>query len=240
MSNEPKTPEIVILTGAGISSESGIPTFRAADGLWEKHRVEDVATPEAFARNPGLVQRFYNQRRQHLLDDSVQPNAAHRALGRLQQNLGAKCLLVTQNIDDLHDRVNTSHLLHLHGELLKSHCTSCGFCQTQHEDLATDLKCPGCGATRTLRPDIVWFGEMPRFLDQIYIALANCRVFVAIGTSGHVYPASGFVQVARESGARCIEINLQASEVSTQFDEHRVGKASEQMPLWVSEILARE
>lgn len=227
---------IVILTGAGISAESGVPTFRAADGLWEGHRVEDVATPEAFARDPALVHDFYDARRAHLAH--VEPNAAHRALARLDAEWPGKLLIVTQNVDDLHERAGARRLLHMHGELKRGWCLDCdqrfGWATRMGEGAA----CPACNVVGSVRPDIVWFGEMPYEMEQIDAALGECDRFVSIGTSAAVYPAAGFVQTARYRGARCLELNLEPSAASIFFDETRLGVASELVPAWVDELLA--
>lgn len=225
---------IVVLTGAGISAESGLRTFRAADGLWEDHRVEDVATPEGFARDPALVQRFYNERRRQL--GQVEPNAAHRALARLEQEWPGEFLLVTQNVDDLHDRAGSRNLIHMHGELLKARCLRCGQVAAWTEDIAPRSACPACGRTGAMRPHIVWFGEMPLELDRIGEALDRCAIFAAIGTSGNVYPAAGFVSMASRA-AHTVELNLDASQVSTAFRECRQGRATELVPRWVEEML---
>ncbi|MCG8394488.1 MAG: NAD-dependent protein deacylase, partial [Pseudomonadales bacterium] len=215
---------IVILTGAGISAESGIRTFRAADGLWEDHRVEDVATPEAFMRNPTLVQQFYNKRREQLLSPAIQPNAAHQALARLEDAFpDGNVLLITQNVDDLHERAGSRNLIHMHGELLKGRCqTNGGLVEIDH-DLSPTLPCPLCGHAGCLRPHVVWFGEMPLEMDTIYQALALCDRFISIGTSGNVYPAAGFVEEANRHGAHTIELNLEPSQQLTAFAEHRHG-----------------
>ena len=228
---------LVILTGAGISAESGVPVFRGPDGLWEGHRVEDVATPEAFIANPELVHRFYNQRRARLLD-GIQPNAAHFALARLEKELKGNVLLVTQNIDDLHDRAGSENLLHLHGELLKSRCTHCGKVARLHGETSTKSTCVSCGSIGTLRPHIVWFGEMPFHLEEISSALQRADLFVSIGTSGNVYPAAGFVSLAANAGARTLEMNLDESNTSSAFAESRLGLATQLVPAWVDEILA--
>ena len=225
---------IVILTGAGISAESGLRTFRADDGLWEDHRVEDVATPQAFARDPELVQRFYDARRVNIL--AAEPNPAHRALAELDEAWDGELLIVTQNIDDLHERAGARRVLHMHGEGLSAWCLAC---DTRHRWTSTLLDgpaCPACG-TAALRPDIVWFGEMPYEMDRIFAALARADVFVSIGTSGAVYPAAGFVQQARSAGARTLELNLERSQGSRWFDESRLGPASELVPAWVEEML---
>jgi NAD-dependent deacetylase len=225
---------IVILTGAGISAESGIDTFRSAGGLWEQHRVEDVATPEGFARNPNLVLGFYDMRRAALAN--VAPNAAHMALARLQREFSGEVLLVTQNVDDLHERGGSARVLHMHGELKSALCTSC---ETRSPWLATMLDRPPCPVCRapTLRPDVVWFGEMPYQMDRIYQALETCDLFVSIGTSGAVYPAAGFVQEARRAAAQTLELNLEPSEGSRLFHESRLGPASQVVPEWVDEVL---
>jgi NAD-dependent deacetylase len=225
---------IVILTGAGISAESGIDTFRSAGGLWEQHRVEDVATPEGFARNPNLVLNFYDMRRAALAN--VAPNPAHMALARLEREFSGELLLVTQNVDDLHERGGSARVLHMHGELKSALCTSC---ETRSPWLATMIERPPCPVCRapTLRPDVVWFGEMPYQMGRIYQALEACDLFVSIGTSGAVYPAAGFVQEARASGARTLELNLEPSEGSRLFHETRLGPASVVVPEWVEEVL---
>lgn len=225
---------IVILTGAGISAESGLRTFRDSGGLWEGHNVSDVATPEAFVRNPALVQRFYDDRRHQL--STVQPNAAHKALARLESLHDSELLLVTQNVDDLHERGGSKSVLHMHGELLSALCLSCGERFRWHATLADAPACPTCGQA-TLRPDIVWFGEMPYQMDVIQGALNNCDVFAAIGTSGQVYPAAGFVDVAAAAGARTIELNLTAT--APDFTEHHEGPASATVPAWVDSLLRR-
>lgn len=221
---------LVILTGAGVSAESGVPTFRADDGLWMGHRVEDVATPEAFARDPALVQDFYNRRRRQL--PTVHPNAAHHALAELAARWEGDCLLVTQNVDDLHDRAHALTppgpgfaLIHMHGELLKASCTASGQVCDWPGDLAVEEPSPHHPRGR-LRPHIVWFGEMPLDMDRIEAALARCDLFIAIGTSGAVWPAAGFVQQARKAGARTVELNLEPSHITGLFDEVRHGPAT--------------
>ncbi|KJT28858.1 NAD-dependent deacetylase, partial [Salmonella enterica subsp. enterica serovar Heidelberg str. 607310-1] len=192
-----ENPRVLVLTGAGISAESGIRTFRAADGLWEEHRVEDVATPEGFARNPGLVQTFYNARRQQLQQPEIQPNAAHLALAKLEEALGDRFLLVTQNIDNLHERAGNRNIIHMHGELLKVRCSQSGQILEWNGDVMPEDKCHCCQFPAPLRPHVVWFGEMPLGMDEIYMALSMADIFIAIGTSGHVYPAAGFVHEAK-------------------------------------------
>jgi len=226
---------IVILTGAGISAESGLRTFRAEDGLWEDHRVEDVATPQAFRRDPDLVQRFYDERRLNIL--AAQPNPAHAALARLDREWSGHLLIVTQNIDDLHERAGAHRVLHMHGEGLSVWCTACDARHRWTGPLRDDPPCPACGES-ALRPDIVWFGEMPYRMDEIFSALARADLFVSIGTSGAVYPAAGFVQQAKSHGARTLELNLERSQGSNWFDESRLGPASVLVPQWVDEVLA--
>lgn len=225
---------IVILTGAGISAESGIDTFRSAGGLWEQHRVEDVATPEGFARNPDLVLGFYDARRAALA--GVEPNAAHRALARLEREFRGELLLVTQNVDDLHERGGSARVLHMHGELKSALCLSCEMRSRWDAPMIDRPPCPVCRAP-SLRPDVVWFGEMPYQMERIYRALETCDLFVSIGTSGAVYPAAGFVQEARANGAETLELNLDLSEGSHLFTESRRGPAGQLVPQWVEEVL---
>ena len=226
---------IVILTGAGVSAESGLATFRGSDGLWEGHRVEDVATPEAFARDPELVHAFYDARRERL--GTVEPNAAHEALARLDAEWQGELLLVTQNVDNLHERAGSKRLIHMHGELVKGWCLRCNGRFGWSGPMGAGAECPGCGSAGFVRPDIVWFGEMPYEMEQIDDALQRCDLFVSIGTSGAVYPAAGFVQTARHCGARTLEMNLEPSLGSFLFDESRVGPAGELVPAWVDQIL---
>ena len=232
-----KKPNVVVLTGAGISAESGIRTFRAADGLWEEHRVEDVATPEGFQRDPQLVQAFYNARRRQLQLPDIAPNAAHRALAELEQVLGDHFLLVTQNIDNLHERAGNRHVIHMHGELLKVRCVQSGQIFEWTGDITENDRCHCCQFPAVLRPHVVWFGEMPLGMDEIYQALDQADYFLSIGTSGHVYPAAGFVHEARLHGARTVEINLEPSQVESQFDEHIYGLASECVPAFVGKFI---
>ncbi|RED17738.1 NAD-dependent deacylase [Parasphingopyxis lamellibrachiae] len=227
--------DIVVLTGAGISAESGVPTFRGPDGLWEGQRVEDVATPEAFQRNPDLVLNFYDQRRAKLR--AVEPNPAHLALGRLDAEWKGRLLIVTQNVDDLHERGGAKRLLHMHGELKSGWCLACGARHVFEGKMAGGPPCPACETSGHVRPDIVWFGEMPYRMDEIDAAIATCDLFVSIGTSGAVYPAAGFVQSARHYGARTLELNLDPSEGSIFFEESRMGRAGELVPRWVDEVL---
>ncbi|MCA0042838.1 NAD-dependent deacylase [Celeribacter litoreus] len=223
---------IFILSGAGLSAESGLRTFRAEDGLWEDHRVEDVATPEAFARDPELVQRFYNMRRAQAAEAA--PNAAHVALARLQEEHDGPVHLVTQNVDDLLERGGAKEVIHMHGALRDALCAACEHRWPAPMEMAVPDPCPACGAPAT-RPDIVWFGEIPYHMERIQDALEESGLFVAIGTSGVVYPAAGFSQMARAYGIKTMELNLEAS--GGRFDEIREGPATEIVPAWVAEIL---
>ncbi|MEH3101586.1 NAD-dependent deacylase [Sphingomonas adhaesiva] len=225
---------IVILTGAGISAESGIATFRGPGGLWEGHRVEDVCTPEALAADPVLVHRFYDLRRAAL--DTVRPNAAHEALARLDREWPGELLIVTQNVDDLHERAGARRMLHMHGELRSALCAACGERRAWSADLPPGTACDVCGAA-ALRPDIVFFGEMPYQMERIEAALGRADLFVSIGTSGAVYPAAGFVRGARAYGAATLELNLERSEGSAWFDATRLGPAGRLVPAWVAEVL---
>ena len=225
---------IVILTGAGVSAESGIDTFRDGGGLWEQHRVEDVATPEAFVRDPDLVLRFYDMRRAAI--QTKAPNAAHTALGRLDREWPGELLIVTQNVDDLHERAGARRVLHMHGEHLNAWCTVCDIRSRWTQPLIDRPACPSCGE-RSLRPDVVWFGEMPYRMEEIFTALREADLFVSIGTSGAVYPAAGFVRNARDLGAATLELNLEPSQGTAWFDEARHGPATQVVPQWVEEML---
>ncbi|WP_424938990.1 NAD-dependent deacylase [Aliiroseovarius sp. S253] len=225
---------ILILTGAGISAESGLGTFRDVDGLWTKYDLEDVATPEGFARNPELVHAFYNARRANCLDAA--PNAAHGALGRLQTEYKGLVTLVTQNVDDLHERGGARDVIHMHGELAGTLCAACDHRWPAPPEMSSTAPCPSCSAPRT-RPDIVWFGEMPYQMDEIYLALETADLFVAIGTSGTVYPAAGFVGEARALGIPTLELNLEPSDTAGIFDDARFGPATQIVPTWVDEVL---
>jgi NAD-dependent deacetylase len=225
---------IVILTGAGVSAESGIDTFRSAGGLWEQHKVEDVATPDGFARDPDLVLRFYDMRRAAI--QKAQPNAAHWALAALDAQWRGDLLIITQNVDDLHERAGGKRLIHMHGEHLNAWCTACDARSPWRDTLVDRPPCPACGVA-ALRPDIVWFGEMPYQMDAIDKAIAACDLFVSIGTSGAVYPAAGYVRTARHYGAKTLELNLDPSQGSIHFHESRMGKASDLVPIWVEEML---
>ncbi|WP_338286126.1 NAD-dependent deacylase [Luteolibacter sp. LG18] len=231
--------KIVILTGAGISAESGVKTFRDHNGLWEGHRIEDVATPEAFDRDPALVHDFYNKRRHQLAE--VHPNAAHVALVELEAAFGNDFLLITQNVDDLHERAGSERVLHMHGELLKKRCQWCSEVTPCEPAAVLDTadRCGQCGSTRGMRPDIVWFGEMPYHLDEIEIALRDADVFIAIGTSAVVYPAAQFFAMAAMHGATTIEINLAPTARSNEFDERLFGPATETVPKLVRDLIAK-
>lgn len=233
------TDSIVILTGAGISKESGLDTFRCAGGIWSRVDLEDVATPQGFARDPDLVHRFYNDRRRQLLDPAIQPNAAHAALAELERHWKGSVLLVTQNIDDLHERAGSTRLIHMHGELNKAFCLRCRTVVECRGDLSVHDHCLTCGRKGGMRPDIVWFGEMPYQMERIQDALADCDLFLSIGTSGHVYPAAGFVAQARAGGAHTVELNLEPSEGATHFRSSIHGPATEIVPAFVRELLAR-
>ena len=228
---------VVVLTGAGISAESGIQTFRASDGLWEEHRIEDVASPDGFARNPTLVYDFYNQRRRQVQAAAITPNAAHSALARFEYDFvqaGGEFLLVTQNVDNLHERAGSQALSHMHGELLKSRCVNSGLVFDWRQDLGFDSVCRCCQQRGNLRPHIVWFGEMPLGMSQIEAALARCDLFVSIGTSGNVYPAAGFGQLAQQAGATTVELNL--DRTGSVFDEHHYGPATQSVPEFFSNL----
>lgn len=237
-----KSASIVILTGAGISAESGLETFRGAansgGGLWCGHRVEDVATPEAFARNPALVHEFYNMRRRGLLDPGIKPNPGHVALAELEKSWPGEVLVVTQNIDDLHERAGTQNLIHMHGEALKAFCHFCRHNMPCRGDLSVEISCVSCGRAGGVRPDIVWFGEMPYRMDEIYESLSNCGLFLSIGTSGNVYPAAGFVMEALRNGAHAVELNLEPSLGASAFHETIHGPASIVVPEFVKKLLS--
>lgn len=227
-------PRIVILTGAGVSAESGLGTFRDKGGVWAQYNLEDVATPEGFARDPAKVHDFYNARRRGLLD--AKPNAAHVALARLQRERPGEALIVTQNVDNLHEQAGAADVLHMHGELLKIHCEHCRAQTECRGDISAETPCRECEAKGGMRPSVVWFGEMPLEMERIYAAIADAELFVSIGTSGQVYPAAGFVEIARENGLDTLELNLERS--SRAFDAARTGPASKVVPAWVEEILA--
>lgn len=231
--------KLFILTGAGCSAESGLGTFRDKEGLWKRFDPMKLATPEAFARTPDEVHAFYNARRRNLL--AAAPNAAHAALARLETGLaanGGELFLCTQNIDDLHERAGMRQVTHMHGELLKARCVRCEAVTPWTADLGRQAACPSCGAAGGLRPHVVWFGEMPLYMDDIAQALRRADLFVAIGTSGAVYPAAGFVEEARRMGIRTCEINLEPSDTADRFDDALYGPATEAVPAWVERILA--
>jgi NAD-dependent deacetylase len=233
---DPDYPNIVILTGAGISAESGLETFRSEDGMWNNFRVEEVATPQAFEDDPEMVQSFYNMRRREL--HNVEPNAAHRAIAELEKNWPGEVLIVTQNVDDLHERAGSHNLIHMHGELKKSRCINTEHVMEQDADITDQSKCECCNDFDTLRPHIVWFEELPLDMERIYDALANCGIFVAVGTSGNVFPAADFVNEASNNGfAHTVELNLQESEVTENFDDSYQGPATDIVPGFVHALL---
>lgn len=226
---------IVILTGAGLSAESGLGTFRDKDGLWRKYDLNEVATPQGFRRNPQLVLEFYNMRRAKAL--AAEPNAAHRALARLERDYPGEVLTVTQNVDGLHEAAGSRNVIHMHGEIAKVLCEKCEARRPWRGDIALDTPCPVCTATGGLRPDVVWFGEMPYEMDRILEALGRCDLFVSIGTSGTVYPAAGFVVEALNVGAHTVELNLEPSEGASQFAEQVLGPATQVVPAYVDRLL---
>jgi NAD-dependent deacetylase len=231
-------PNVFILTGAGISAESGLSTFRDKDGLWSRYKIEDVASIEGYRRDPQRVLEFYNLRRNAHGD--VKPNAAHAALAKLEQHWsanGAAVTLCTQNIDNLHEQGGSRRVVHMHGELAKVRCHDCGAVTPRDGDLSVNLRCADCGRIGGMRPHVVWFGETPLEMDAIYEALAASKLFVSIGTSGSVYPAAGFVRAAREADIATMEINLEPSENAEVFDAARYGKASQVVPAWVDEMI---
>lgn len=227
---------VFVLTGAGVSAESGLGTFRDAGGIWARFDPMKLATPEAFARDPATVHAFYDARRRNLL--AAAPNAAHFALAELAR--AGQVFLCTQNIDDLHEQAGSPQVHHMHGELLKALCGRCGATHPWRGDLSTRDACPACGAAGALRPDVVWFGEMPYGLDVIEAALEDSEVFVAVGTSGAVYPAAGYVELARRMGLRTVEINLEPSDNAHAFDDRRYGPATTTVPAFVAELLGRQ
>ncbi len=230
-------PRIVVLTGAGISAESGVRTFRDNGGLWEEHRVEDVATPDAWAFDPEMVWRFYQARRRQLLE--VQPNGAHLALALLQKNM-KQFTLITQNVDDLHERGGSSDVIHMHGELRTLRCEASQRSEVrmQASDLTDDVSlCSCCANPVRMRPDIVWFGEIPMHMEAILNAVETCEVFIVVGSSGHVYPAAGLVDQANNAGARTVLVNLEAPINASAFDEILLGPAGELLPQLVDRLL---
>lgn len=223
---------ITVLTGAGISAESGLATFRAVNGLWENHRIADVATPQGFAADPGLVHRFYNMRRAAVA--GARPNAAHHALVDLARH--HDLTLVTQNVDDLHEQAGSPDVIHMHGALSGALCSACGHRWPAPPMMRPDDPCPACARPAT-RPDIVWFGETPHHLDRIADALERSDLFAAIGTSGNVHPAAGFARHARRRGADCVELNLENSANARDFHRRIVGPASQTVPDWVASLM---
>ncbi|MGZ6253518.1 MAG: NAD-dependent deacylase [Candidatus Binataceae bacterium] len=233
-----KGGRIVILTGAGISKESGLDTFRDKDGIWGQVRWQDVATPEAFARDPERVHAFYNMRRARNRSLDIQPNAGHAALARLEAEWPGEVLIVTQNVDTLHERAGSRNLIHMHGVHAQARCNACGHVVDWSGDMSLKDVCGGCARPGGLRPNVVWFGEMPMEMERIGTALQDCNLFVSIGTSGNVYPAAGFVAVAHRSGAHTAEINLEPSAGATQFSETHYGAATQAVPAYVDALLA--
>ncbi len=230
---------IVILTGAGISRESGLSTFRDSDGLWAQYNIEDVATPQAFARNPQGVHEFYNLRRRFMSEKDIRPNAAHHALVRLERDWPGGVLIITQNIDDLHEQAGSKNLIHMHGQCNQVLCSLCGDVRHSPGDLFTDHICKACNQAGGLRPNVVWFGETPYHMDRIAQALVGCGLFISIGTSGTVYPAAGFVDlVSSTSKARIVELNLEPSKGANQYTQAYYGPASEVVPVFIEDLLA--
>lgn len=228
---------IVVLTGAGMSAESGVPTFRGADGLWEGHRIEEVASPEGFAHDPELVHHFYNLRRAAL--STVEPNAGHLALARLEREWQGRFLLITQNVDDLHERAGSERLIHMHGELLKARCECCGAVLSWSKELSSATRCRACGEIGGMRPHIVWFGEMPFELETIMNALKSADIFLCIGTSGVVYPAAGFAQTAAQNpSCHLVEFNIENTEILRHFRERVIGPVSVELPKFVEQLLS--
>jgi NAD-dependent deacetylase len=237
MQSSNRYKNIVVLTGSGISKESGIPTFRDLGGLWEGYDINHVASPQGFKNNPKLVYDFYNKRRRHLLSDEVTPNAAHKALVELEAWSKVEFSLITQNVDDLHERSGSLNVYHIHGELLSAKCTETNRCFGWEDDLDQNSVNPRTGKTGTLRPDVVWFGEQLRYEEEVKEALQYCRIFIAIGTSGTVYPAAGYVEQVQKNCARTIELNLEPSDISHHFNEHYYGPASETVPRLVKDLM---
>ncbi len=231
---------IVILTGAGISQESGIPTFRSADGLWQNEEIDAVATPRGYARDPDRVHRFYNARRRELLSAGMRPNPAHKALARLEREYEGRVLIITQNIDNLHERAGSLNVLHMHGELLKARCENCCAVHQWEADLGRETSCPRCDEHGGMRPHIVWFQEMPFHMEEIETAIMRCRTFVSIGTSGNVYPAASFAGMARANGAMTLELNLEPTQGQHVFHNSMHGPASKVVPQWVDSVLFKK
>lgn len=235
----PRDGLIVILTGAGISKESGLDTFRDADGIWSKVRLEDVATPEAFARDPDRVHAFYNMRRALNRTRTIAPNPAHAALAELEAHFPGEVLIITQNVDTLHEQAGSKNLLHMHGLHSKARCNFCAHVVDWTGDMSTNDVCAACGKAGGMRPHVVWFGEMPLEMERIGRALAQCDLFISIGTSGNVYPAAGFVAAIRRNGtAHTVELNLEPSAGASQFEESHYGPASRIVPAYVKGLLS--
>ncbi|WP_395344675.1 NAD-dependent deacylase [Ningiella sp. W23] len=232
--------KIIVLSGAGISAESGIKTFRDSNGLWENHSVEEVATPQGFSANPTLVYRFYNQRRAQLLEGKVKPNAAHFALSEFESYYPRHTHIITQNVDNLHEQAGSKNVLHMHGELLKAKCVTTNRSFSVDFNFDEHIPCPCCDKKGSLRPDIVWFGEVPYYMEEIEALIEQADVFISVGTSGSVYPAAGFVQLANAVGAHTIEVNISPSETKNAFAEHRYGLASEVLPKLLNELRSAE
>jgi len=226
---------IVILTGAGISAESGLATFRSSNGLWNNHRVEDVATVEAFARNPEYVHEFYNELKQELI--RAVPNPAHLALAKLQQNYPAPVTIVTQNVDTLHEKAGNKNIFHIHGQINQAVCLNCGYIMQTWGEIDTQTICEHCGASGMMKPNIVFFGENLLYMDKVDKLLKMCDLFISVGTSGVVYPAAGFVQVAKLCGAKTIELNAETTSNNFMFDEHIIGKAGTTLPNFVQSLI---
>ncbi len=228
---------IVVLTGAGISQESGLDTFRDKTGIWAKVRIEEVATPVAFVQDPDRVHQFYNLRRRQLLSSAVKPNPAHLALAELERGWEGRLVLITQNIDDLHERAGSQNVIHMHGELLKARCQACAQVQPCRQDLGVKTSCPGCASIGSLRPHVVWFGEVPLLMDEILQELKQVDLFIAIGTSGNVYPAAGFAEKACSVGAVAAELNMEPSANTNRFSERIYGPATSTVPSYVRRLL---
>ena len=234
-----KLNNIAILTGAGISAESGLETFRGSDGTWNKYQIEDVATPEGFARNPDLVNSFYNERRKDAA--KVVPNTAHSALAKLEKHWCGDFLLITQNVDNLHERAGSKKLVHMHGTLNHVICLVCQQTSFWCDDVTSESVCPNCNQIGHLRPDIVWFGEMPYHINEIEQALHKADIFISIGTSGTVYPAAGFVSLAHAAGAKCFELNLTCNTANSGIFDHAInGPASRTVPELVDKLILGE
>ena len=226
---------IVFLTGAGISAESGLATFRSENGLWNNHRVEDVATIEAYLRNPDYVHQFYNDMRPELF--KAEPNPAHLAITDLQSNYPAQIDIVTQNVDTLHEKAGNKNIYHIHGQINQIVCLNCGHVFETWGDISSEDKCEKCGVVGMLKPNIVFFGENLLYMDKVDNLLKSCDLFISIGTSGVVYPAAGFVQIAKMFGADTIELNMEQTSNNRLFDRHIYGPAGTTLPALVQELI---